>query len=88
MTRHAADIRRKGGYFSGDGIVQDFNSPSHIAVYLNLEIEGRGEKGALIRSPRFPHCRQHDIGRPHAGRLVARRHDRIDFRERLELSPT
>jgi len=37
-------VRRKGGNFSGDGIVQDFNSPSHIAVYLNFEIEGRTKK--------------------------------------------
>jgi hypothetical protein len=35
-------IRRKGSDFSGDSIVQDFNSPSHINLYLNFEIYGRG----------------------------------------------
>jgi hypothetical protein len=35
-------VCRKGGDLSGDGIVQDFNSPSHIGLYLNFEIEGRG----------------------------------------------
>src|SRR5258705_6039159 len=38
-------IRRKGGDFIGDRIVQDFNSPSHIRLYLNFEMEGRDEKG-------------------------------------------
>jgi hypothetical protein len=35
-------VRRKGGDFSGDSIVQDFNSPSPIYLYLNFEIDGRG----------------------------------------------
>jgi hypothetical protein len=35
-------VRRKGGDFSDDSIVQDFNSPSHIYLYLNFEIDGRG----------------------------------------------
>jgi hypothetical protein len=37
-------IRRKGGDFSGDGIVQDFNSPRHARLYLNFEIEERGKE--------------------------------------------
>ena len=40
-------IRRKGGEFIGDRIVQDFDSPIHILLYLNFEIEGRGEKGLV-----------------------------------------
>jgi hypothetical protein len=31
-------VRRKGGDFTGDGVVQDFHSPSHIRLYLNFEI--------------------------------------------------
>jgi hypothetical protein len=31
----------KSGDLSGDGFVQDFDAPRHIALYLNFEIEGR-----------------------------------------------
>src|SRR5262245_5369976 len=37
-------VRRKGGDFSGDGIVQNFNSPRHVRLYLNYEIEGSAKK--------------------------------------------
>jgi hypothetical protein len=32
-------VRRKCSDFSGDGFVQDFDSPGHIPVYLNFEID-------------------------------------------------
>jgi hypothetical protein len=31
-------VRRKSGDFGSDSVVQDFNSPSHIRLYLNFEI--------------------------------------------------
>jgi hypothetical protein len=31
-------VRRKSGDFGSDSVVQDFNSPSHISLYLNFEI--------------------------------------------------
>ncbi len=31
-------VRRKRGNFSGDDLVQDFNAPGHIRLYLNFEI--------------------------------------------------
>jgi hypothetical protein len=31
-------VRRKAGDFSRDGIVEDFNSPSHVSLYLNFAI--------------------------------------------------
>jgi hypothetical protein len=43
------------------------------------------ECAALIRPSRFPHRRQHDIGRAGARRLVAGRHDLIDSGKGLEL---
>ncbi len=39
-------VHRKGGDFSGDSFVQDFDSPRHVRLYLNFEIEERA-KGAL-----------------------------------------
>src|SRR5229473_2866382 len=41
-------VRRKGGDFSHDGFVEDFNSPSHVSLYLNFEIDGRGEKARCL----------------------------------------
>src|SRR5882724_6561099 len=35
-------VRRKGGDFSADSVVQDLNPPSHIYLDLNFEIDGRG----------------------------------------------
>src|SRR6478609_6864682 len=40
-----------------------------------------------LRSPRLTHRRQHDVGRPGAWRLVAGRHDLVDFGESFDLFP-
>jgi hypothetical protein len=37
-------VSRKGGNFSGDGVVQDFNSPGHGRLYLNFKIGERGRR--------------------------------------------
>jgi hypothetical protein len=40
-------IRRQGGDFSGDGLIQGFNLPRHACLYLNIEITGRQNQGEL-----------------------------------------
>jgi hypothetical protein len=41
-------VGRKGGNLSGDGFVEDFDSPGHISLYLNFEIKKRGKKVARM----------------------------------------
>jgi hypothetical protein len=46
-------VSRKGGDFSGDGVVQDFNPPRHARLYLNFEISERGRNGLRIDASVF-----------------------------------
>jgi hypothetical protein len=41
-------VRRENGNFSGDSIVQDFNSPRHTRLYLNFEIDERGRRARSV----------------------------------------
>ncbi|MGZ5877337.1 MAG: hypothetical protein ACXWKP_35315 [Bradyrhizobium sp.] len=43
-------VRRKGSDFSGDSIVQDFNSPNHIHLYLNFEIYEEADQPIFLRA--------------------------------------